>query len=329
MTDDRVRVAVLDDYEGVAATVPQYEALTERAEVTIFREWLGPAESVTQAVEDYDILLLMRERTRFNEAMYARLPKLRFIAQTGRTSGHLDMPAATKHGIPVAGTPSDNGAATKELTIGLILALLRKIPEVSNRMRDERWPAVAGNTLEGKTVGVLGLGRIGTEVARILKLFDTRVLAYSPSLTPERAAEVGAECVPMETLLNESDILTLHVQLNPQTRGLLGRNELGLMKRGALLVNTGRAALVDEQAMIEALKTGQLGGVGLDVFWEEPLPLDHPIRRFENVVLTPHRGYGTVEILAGRYEHAFQNVLDFLDGKPPKLFNPEVRTNNP
>jgi phosphoglycerate dehydrogenase-like enzyme len=249
----RTRVAVLDDYEGIAATTTGYERLTERAEVTIFREPFDSPEAVIQALANYEILLLMRERTRFSEDLYRALPELRLISQTGRTSGHLDLPAATRRGISVTGTPADNGAATKELTIGLLLALLRKIPEVDHRMRQERWPALAGTILEGKTVGVLGMGRIGTEVARILHVFNTRVLAYSPSLTPERAGAVGAECVPMDRLLRESDIVTLHVQSNAQTRGLIGARELGLMKRGAFLINTARAALVDQAAMIQAL----------------------------------------------------------------------------
>jgi phosphoglycerate dehydrogenase-like enzyme len=237
----------------------------------------------------------------------------------------LDLANATKRGIAVCGTPSDSGATTKELTVGLILALLRKIPQVNLRMREELWPAITGTKLEGKTVGVLGFGRIGTEVARIMKTFNTRVLGWSPSLTPERAAQVGAECVAMETLLRESDIITVHVHFNAQTVGLIGEKEISQMKRGAFLVNTGRGPIVDERAMVKALESGQLGGVGLDVYDIEPLPMDHPLRRFDNAILMSHRGYATVEILSERYQQAIENILAFLDGRDLRLLNPDVQ----
>jgi phosphoglycerate dehydrogenase-like enzyme len=201
---------------------------------------------------------------------------------------------------------------------------MRKIPQVDRRMRTEDWPAIPGCTLEGKTVGVFGFGRIGREVARIMKILNTRVLGYSRTLTPERAAEVGAECVGMERLIRESDIITIHINSNAQTRGLIGEKEFAMMKRGAFLVNTARGPIVSEPAMISALESGQLGGVGLDVFDVEPLPMDHPLRKFENAVLLSHRGYATVEVLGERYEQALANILDYLDGRPLKLLNPEV-----
>jgi phosphoglycerate dehydrogenase-like enzyme len=325
MANTNFKVAILDDFEKLADKVPAYDKLKARADITILRERLDSSDKIVQKLRGFDALLLMRERTRFSDKEYSQLPNLKLIAQTGRTSAHLDLPAATQRGIAVSGTPSDSGAATKELTIGLILALLRRIPQVNLRMREEIWPAIAGNILEGKTVGVLGLGRIGGEVARIMKAFNTRVLAYSRTLTPEKAAKVGAECVSMEALLKESDIITLHVHFNEQTRGLIGEKELALMKRGALLVNTGRGPLVVEQAMIKALDSGHLGGVGLDVYDIEPLPMDHPLRRFDNAILMSHRGYATVEIMSERYEQAMNNILDYLDGKPLNLLNPDVQ----
>jgi len=324
MSGQAFRVAVLDDFEEIANTVPAYEKLKGRADVTFFRDRLGASERMVAALRDFDAILLMRERTRLSDQEYSQLPKLKFISQTGRTTAHLDLPSATKRGIAVCGTPVDNGSTTKELTIALILALLRKIPQVAGRMRTESWPPITGRILEGKTAGVLGFGRIGKEVARILKVFNTRVLAYSRTLTPARASEVDAECVPMETLLRESDILTIHINLNAQTRGMLGDKEFALMKPGALLVNTARGPIVSEPALIKALETGHLGGVGLDVFDVEPLPMDHPLRRFENAILLSHRGYATVEILSERYEQAMTNIMDFIDGKPLKLLNPEA-----
>ena len=318
------RIAVLDDFEKIAATVPSFERLKSRAEVTILCDRLDSTDKIVETLRPFDMILLMRERTPFSDQEYARLPNLKFISQTGRTSVHLDLPAATRRGIAVAGTATDSGTTTKELTIGLILALVRSIPQIDRRMRAESWPPVAGKTLEGKTVGIFGFGRIGKEVARIMKAFNTRVRAYSRTLTAEKAAEVGAECVSMETLLRESDVLTIHINSNAQTRGIIGEKEFAMMKRGAFLVNTARGPIVSESAMINALEGGRLGGVGLDVFDTEPLPMDHPLRRFDNAILLSHRGYATVEVLSERYEQAMTNILDFLDGRPVKLLNPEA-----
>ena len=317
------RIAVLDDFEEIAASVPAYAKLKSRAEVTILRERLDTSDKIVETLRDFDVILLMRERTAFSDREYAHLPKLKFISQTGRTSAHLDLPAASRRGIAVAGTASDTGTTTKELTVGLILALMRSIPQVDRRMRSESWPAVAGKTLEGKTVGIFGFGRIGKQVARIMSAFNARVLAHSRTLTAERAAEAGAESVTLETLLRHSDILTIHINSNAQTRGIIGEKELDMMKRGAFLVNTARGPIVSEDAMISALQDGRLGGVGLDVFDTEPLPMDHPLRRFDNAILLSHRGYATIEVLSERYEQAMTNILDFLDGRPVKLLNPE------
>jgi phosphoglycerate dehydrogenase-like enzyme len=325
MATNRFKVAILDDFEKISDTVPAYDKLKERADITVLCERLDSSDKIIEQLRDFDALVLMRERTLLSDQEYSQLPKLKFISQTGRTSHHLDLANATKRGIAISGTPSDTGSTTKELTIGLILALARKIPQVNQRMRQEIWPALPGMMLEGKTVGVLGLGRIGKEVARIMKAFNTRVLAWSRTLTAERAAEVAAESVPLETLLRESDIVTVHVHFNQQTVGLIGAKEIALMKRGAFLVNTGRGPIINEPAMLEALASGQLGGVGLDVYDTEPLPMDHPLRRFDNAILMSHRGYATVEILSERYQQALTNILQFLDGNSPPLLNPDVQ----
>ena len=325
MATNKLKVAILDDFEKIADTVPAYQKLRDSADVTILRKRLDTSENIVAGLRDFDILLLMRERTLLSDKEYAQLPTLKLISQTGRTSRHLDLPNATRRGIAVIGTAADNGVSTVELTVALILALLRKIPQVNLRMREEAWPAIVGNTLEGKTIGVFGFGRIGREVGRIMKAFiDTRVLAYSRSLTAERAQEAGVECVPLETLWRESDILTVHINSNAQTRGSIGEKEFAMMKRGVLLVNTARGPIVSEPAMLKALESGQLGGVGLDVFDVEPLPLDHPLRRFDNAILTSHRGYATVEVMSERYEQAMNNILDYLDGKTLNLLNPDV-----
>ncbi|HEX6440105.1 MAG TPA: D-2-hydroxyacid dehydrogenase family protein [Candidatus Binatia bacterium] len=320
----RARIAILDDFEKISDTVPAFDKLKARADITLLRERLDSSKKIVQTLRPFDIILLMRERTSFTGNEYRQLPNLKFISQTGRTSVHLDLPSATRHGIAVSGTAADTGATTKELTLGLILSLMRKIPQVDRRMRTEDWPAIPGWTLEGKTVGVFGFGRIGKEVARVMRTLNTRVLGYSRTLTPEKAAEVGAECVSFERLIRESDIITIHINSNAQTRGIIGEKEFAMMKRGAFLVNTARGPIVSEPAMISALESGQLGGVGLDVFDLEPLPMDHPLRKFENAVLLSHRGYATVEVLGERYEQAMANILDYLDGRPLKLLNPEV-----
>lgn len=326
MTTEKFKVAILDDFEELADTVPAYQKLRERAEVAILRKRLAISEHIVAALRDFDAVLLMRERTSFSDKEYAQLPKLKLISQTGRTSKHLDLAKATQRGIAVSGTPPENGIVTTELTVGLILALLRKIPQVNLRMREEAWPAIVGNSLQGKTIGVFGFGRIGREVARIIKAFpNTRVLGYSRSLTAARAAEVGAECVAFESLLHESDIITVHINFNEQTRGAIGAKEFAMMKRGALLVNTARGPIVSEAAMIAALESGHLGGVGLDVYDMEPLPMDHPLRRFNNAILMSHRGYATVEVMTERYQQAMENILNYLDGKPLTLINPDVQ----
>ena len=324
-SNQKFRVLVFDDYEDMAAKVPAYERLIARADVTILKDRLDTPAKMAQAVREADAILMLRERTRFGATEFDFAPNLKLISQTGRRAAHLDLAAATGRGIPVAVTTNDNGMSTTELTIGLILGLMRQIPQLDRRMRHELWPGVAGNVVEGKTAGVIGFGRIGKEVARILKAFRMRVLVHTRTLTEEQAREVRAERAPMESLLKESDVVTIHIPLNDQTRGILGGKEISLMKRGAIFVNTSRGPLVDEPALIGALESGQLGGAGLDVFDIEPLPLDHPLRKLDNVILLPHRGYAAVETLQELFEHAMTNILDYLDGKPVNLLNPEVR----
>jgi phosphoglycerate dehydrogenase-like enzyme len=318
------RVVVLDDYEGMAGGVAAHRKLKERADVQILRERLETDADFGRALAGVDAVLLVRERTRFGEKQFSLAPQLKLIAQTGRTTGHIDLATAHKRGIAIAVTPTDTGNSTVELTTALIFATLRRIPEVDRRMRTERWPAVAGRLFEGKTLGIVGLGRIGTQISRIANIFKARVLATGRTLTSDRAREAGAEAVALEKLLRESDIVTIHCPLNQQTRGMIGAKEFALMKPGAILINTARGPIVAEAALLDALGSGRLGGAGLDVYDEEPLAMGHPIRSFDNVVLLPHRGYATVEILSERYQHAMENILSFLDGKPANLLNPEA-----
>jgi phosphoglycerate dehydrogenase-like enzyme len=321
---ERFRVVVLDDYEGLAAEVPAYQKLKERADVTVLRERLATETALARALTGIHAVLLVRERTRFGEKQFSLAPQLKLIAQTGRTTGHIDLATANNRFIAISVTPTDTGNSTVELTTALIFATLRRIPEVDRRMRTERWPAVAGQLFEGKTLGIVGLGRIGTQISRIANIFKARVLATGRTLTADRTREAGAEAVSLDKLLRESDIVTIHVPLNPQTRGMIGAKEFALMKPGAILINTARGPIVSEAALLDALGSGRLGGAGLDVYDEEPLAMEHPLRGFGNVVLLPHRGYATVEILSERYQHAMENILSFMDGNPVNVINPEA-----
>ena len=323
-TSQDIKVLVLDDYEGFAASVPAYEEVKARTQLVILRTHLKNNTELADALRDVQILLPIRERTKLGDKELALAPALKFISQTGNGIGHLDVAAATRRKIAVCLTGRETAVSTIELTIGLILACLRRIPLVDRRMREEAWPAIPGYLFAGKTVGIVGLGRIGTEVARLCLAFNARVLATGKTLTDERAQASGATRVTLEELFRESDIVTVHVKSNQETRGLIGDKELGLMKPGAFLINTARGPIVSEAALVRALERGQLGGVGLDVFDEEPLPFEHPLRRFDNAILLPHRGYATVEVLQERFERAMRNIISFIDGKPVELLNPEV-----
>jgi phosphoglycerate dehydrogenase-like enzyme len=318
-----IKVLVLDDYEGFAASVPSYETLNARAQVVILRTKLKNDTELGNALRDVQILLPVRERTKLGDKELALAPALKFISQTGAGVGHLDLIAATRRKIAVCLTGREPPVSTIELTMALILSCLRKIPLVDRRMRTEAWPPIAGYLLAGKTVGIVGLGRIGGEVARLCLAFNARVLATGKTLSDDRAQAAGVTRVTMEELFRESDIVTVHAKYNQETRGLIGEKELGLIKQGAFLINTSRGPIVSEAALVHALERGQLGGVGLDVFDEEPLPFEHPLRRFDNAILLPHRGYATIEVLQERFERAMSNILDFIDGKPLKLLNPE------
>lgn len=324
MSDDHFRVVVLDDYEKFSTTVPAYREASAVSDVRVVERKLTTDEEWAAAVGDAHAVVLMRERSPFREREFALAPALRFISQIGRGIPHLDVAEATRRGIPVSCTPNDSGASTVELTFALLLALARHIPSVSQGMREGGWPPSVGLLLEGRTMGVIGLGRIGGKVARIARAFGMEVLATGKTLTDERAAEAGARRVSLDVLLEESDVVSVNCRLNAETRGLIDRRALERMKPGALLINTARGPIIAEDALVESLERGHPGGVGLDVYDEEPLPPDHPLRRFDNVVLASHRGYAVDRILYQRYQSAFANVIAFTEGKPVNVINPEA-----
>ena len=324
MSGDRFRVVVLDDYERFCTTVPAYEEAAGLADVEVVERKLTTDEEWSAAVGDAHAVVLMRERSPFREREFALAPSLRFISQIGRGIPHLDLAAATRRGIVVSCTPNDSGASTAELTFALMLALARQVPWVSEGMREGAWPPAVGMLLEGRTLGVIGLGRIGAKVARIGRAFDLDILATGKTLTDERAAEAGARRVSLETLLEESDVVSVNCRLNAETTGLISAPELRRMKPGALLINTARGPIISEAALVESLQRGHPGGVGLDVYDEEPLPPEHPLRGLDNVVLASHRGYAVDRILHQRYQSAFANVIGFIRGAPVNVINPEA-----
>lgn len=320
------RVAVIDDWQAVARASADWSVLAGRAEVTFFEAPLRAPEQVAAALRPFAVIVLMRERTHFPRALINALPNLRMLAVTGPRIWTLDIAACSARGIVISHTGAQHStAATAELTLGLMLAAARHIPAGDAAIRgggfQTRVPVGAG--LEGRTLGIIGLGKIGTRMARYGQALGMNLLAWSTNLTIERAQAAGAQLADKDTLLEQSDVVTLHVVLSERSRGLLGARDLARMKRGAILINSSRGPLVDEDALVAAVKSGRITAA-LDVYAQEPLPEDHPLRTAPNTILTPHLGYCTQPVYAQFYTESVQNVLAFLDGQPIRVLNPEV-----
>lgn len=314
------RVAILDDYQGVALGMADWKSLPAGTDVQVFSDHLDSADALAKRLADFDVVMAMRERTPFTRALLERLPRLRLLVTTGMRNASIDVKAAKERGITVCGT-SGLPYPTAELAWGLVLALFRRIPAEDRASREGRWQTTVGLGLNGKTLGVLGLGTLGSRVAKYGRAFDMEVLAWSQNLTAARAAEVGATLVSKDELLQRSDVVSVHLVLSDRTRGLIRARELGLMKRTAYLVNTSRGPIVDEAALLHALESGTIAGAGLDVFEPEPLPADHPFLRLPNTVITPHLGYVTEETYRVFFGHAVEDVKAFLDGKPVRVLD--------
>jgi phosphoglycerate dehydrogenase-like enzyme len=312
-----VRIAVLDDYQHVAARYGAWERL-DAHEVVFFHEPLGDEDAVASALADFDVVCAMRERTPFTASLISRLPRLKLLVTTGMWNAAIDLEATEARGLVVCGTEGLL-PPTPELTWGLILALARHIPAEDRALREGTWQTTVGTGLSGKTLGVLGLGNIGTSVAAIGAAFGMRLIAWSENLTEQVARAAGAELVTKDVLFRQADVLTIHLRLSERTRGLVGADELASMKRDALLVNTSRGPIVDEDALVAALERGLIAGAALDVYGVEPLPLDHPLRRAPNTVLTPHLGYVTEESYAILYGQTVEDVLAYADGEPIRV----------
>jgi len=310
----KIKLAVLDDYQQVALTSADWTPILAGCEVSVFHDHIDDVPALVRRLEPFEILCVMRERTPLPRALLEQLPNLRFIASTGARNASIDLKAAEDLDIEVAYTGYTSTAAI-ELTWALILAAARHLPQEISSVQTGGWQTRLGQELKGKTLGLIGLGRIGSAIAKIGNAFGMRVLAWSQNLTPDRAAESGAAWVPRETLFGDADFVSLHLILSKRTQQLIGETDFDRMKQSAWFVNTARAGIVDEHALMNHLKLRKISGAALDVFWNEPLSLQSPWRKLENVLSSPHIGFVTDEAYKTFYGDCARNVLAYLHGK--------------
>jgi phosphoglycerate dehydrogenase-like enzyme len=318
-----VKIAVLDDWQDVARKSADWSALAARAELAFFADAFGTEDEAAAALADFEILLTMRERTAFPATLIRRLPKLRMISITGASVATLDLAACARQGIVVCNTAGGAHAApyaTAELALGLLIAAARSIPaaDASIRAGGFQRGLPVGVSLAGKTLGVVGLGRLGARMARYALALDMNVIAWSPNLTEDKARQAGARLVSKSDLMAASDAISIHMVLSPRSRGIIVAEDIGRMKPGAILINTSRGPLIDEAALVAAVKAGKIVAA-LDVFDQEPLPENQPLRGLTHTVLTPHLGYGVAETWADFYPRSIENALAFLDGRPIRV----------
>jgi len=311
-----MRIAILDDIHNAYGATTGVHRLRDRAEVQIFTKPFGDPS----VLRDFDALIANRERTRFTRKLLEQLPDLRIIAQTGNHAYHIDLPAAEALKIVVAKAAGGFSRSAGELAIGLMIAVMRQIPFADREVKNGRWPMPMTRVLHDKTLGIVGMGRIGRYIAKIAAAFEMKVLAWGRRLTPEEAALVGAERCELDDLLSSSDIVSIHATLSDETRGLIDARRLGLMKPTGYLINTARGPIIDEAALCAALLSGQIAGAGLDVFDEEPLPPGHPLTKIPNVVLTSHLGWPTDAMYTQFADAAADVLLAYLDGKEVPRF---------
>lgn len=319
-----MQVAVLDDYQDVALRMADWTVLPPTVKVEVFRDHLSRPEEIARRLREFEVVVAMRERTPFRRALLSELPRLKLLITTGMINASIDLDAANEMGITVCGT---GGVAypPAELTWGLILALLRQIPQEDRAIRGGQWQTTLGHGARGKFLGLVGLGRLGEEVAKIGKGFGMSILAWSSNLSAERAEQCGAELVTKDELFSRSDVISIHLKLSERSRGIVGLRELNLMKPSAYLINTSRGPIVEEQALIDALRRGTIAGAGLDVYDQEPLPRDHPFLTLPNTVITPHIGFVTEENYRISYSHVVEDIAAFLKGEPIRVISGERR----
>ena len=316
------RCAILDDYQNVARTIADWSSVERDLDIKVFGTPLGGDDAVIAALKDFSIVCAMRERTRFSRRVLEGLPNLKLLITTGMRNASIDVKAANERGVTVCGTGT-TGHPTVGIAIGLMLELTRRIGFENARMKaGDAWQVTLGSDLDGKTLGVVGLGKLGARVGKVAQALGMRVIAWSQNLTAEKAREAGAELVSKDDLFRQADIVTVHLILSDRSRGLIGARELGLMKPTAHIVNTARGPIIDEAALLAALGARRIAGAGLDVFETEPLPTDHPLRSLDNVVLTPHLGYVSAENYAVYFRDTVEDIRGFLDGKPVRVMQP-------
>ena len=314
-----LRCAILDDYQNVALSMADWSQVGPSVEIKVFNEHLGSPDKVIAALQGFAIVCAMRERTAFPRAVIEALPDLKLVITTGMRNASIDLEAAKAKNVVVCGTPAF-GNATAAIATGLILELARHIGYENARLKaGAAWQTTIGLDLEGLTLALLGLGKLGARMAEIGRAFKMNVIAWSENLTPERCKEAGVEYVNRDELFRRADFLSIHLQLSERTRGLIGAKELGLMKPSAYLINTSRGPIVEEAALIAALREKRLAGAGLDVFDIEPLPIEHPLRQLDNVVLTPHLGYVAEQNYRAFFVGMVDDIRAFLDGKPVRV----------
>lgn len=320
-----MKIAVIDDYQDAFRKLECFSRL-QGHEVAVFNDTEKDPVRLAARLKDADIVLLTQQRSRFPRAVVERLPKLKLISQTGRNTGHIDVAACTERGVLVSGAGGGNPSPTAELTWGLIVSALRSIPYEVQRLREGHWQSTVGDGLKGKTLGVYAYGRIGSIVARVGQAFEMRVVCFGRESSTARAREAGFEVAPgREAFFANADVLTLHLPLNAETRGIVKRADLACMKPTALIVNTSRAPLIEEGALVEALKKGRPGRAAVDVYEDEPvLGANHPLIGMPNVVCTPHLGYVEQSTYESYYGTAVDNIVAFIAGQPVNVHNPEV-----
>jgi len=316
----KLRCAILDDYQNVALKMADWSKVADDLDIKVFDKHLGDTEQAARALQGFAIICAMRERTPFPAAMFEKLPDLKLLTTTGMVNRGIDLDAAKAHNVMVCGTPSF-GNPTAGIAWGLILELTRSIGRENARLKaGETWQSVVGTDVEGLTLGIIGLGKLGTRVGEIAKAFRMKVAVWSQNITPERASKAGFEFAgSKEELLKQSDIVSIHIPLSPKSRGLIGAKELGLMKPNALLINTSRGPIVEQEPLLDALRSKKIAGAGFDVYDTEPLPLDHPFRKLDNVVLTPHLGYVSQQNYRAYFNGVVEDIRGFLDGEPVRV----------
>ncbi len=319
-------IAILDDYQHVALDMADWSKLGSDVELAFFDTHIADLDEAAEALADFEVLVFMRERMNFPRALIERLPKLRYVVFTGSHSTVIDFAALAERGIPASRTGARASPGAAELTWALLLACARYIPREDAAMRAGGWQTSIGTTLRGKTLGVLGLGTLGRLVAGYGKAFGMEVIAWSQNLTAEKARDGGATLVTRDEIFRRSDALTIHLKLGPRTRGLIGAAEFALMKPSAILINTSRGPIVDEAALVAALRESRIRSAGLDVFDIEPLPTAHPLRRLDNAVLAPHLGYVTEDSYREFYKVVVEAILAWRAGAPINLYDPGMRS---